>query len=297
MSLNIPPENLIHIPHSLVVKIRAIYFTLKSAEKKAMDLLINDPVFFAQATISEAARDANCSEATMVRLARRLGFEGYTELKQYLKGDDELNNGKNDVILYESITKDNSYEEVAKKVFQSSIQALTDTINILDMNEYKRAVEAISSADRILFCGAGDAANVARSGYQKFIRAGFNVHVSTDLDLQLIAASQLKEKDVVIAVSHSGRTKCVVDLVKYAKAIGATIISITNYPVSPLAKNSDILLLTAAFEEHSKGEVISNRLAELCILESLYINSIIMLEEKVVEKLRQSNAALGINKI
>jgi len=297
MSFNILPENLMNIPHSLVVKIKAIYFTLKSAEKRAMDLLLNDPVFFAQATITEAARRAKCSEATMVRLARRLGFEGYTELKQHLKNEDELNTGRNEVMLYEGISKDDSYDEIARKVFQSSIQALTDTMNVLDMAEYKRALDAISKAGKILFCGAGDAANVARSGYQKFIRAGFNASVSTDLDTLLISASHMKENDVVIAISHSGRTKSIVDLVKYARTTGATIISITNYPVSPLAKNSDIILLTAAFEEHTKGEIISNRLTELCILESLYINTIMLQEDKVAERFRKSDAALDINKI
>jgi RpiR family carbohydrate utilization transcriptional regulator len=297
MSLNTFPQNLIHLPHSLVVKIKAVYFTLKSAEKKAMDLLINDPAFFARATISEAAREANCSEATLVRLARRLGFEGYPELKQQLKSDDEPSPGRDEVKLYGSIINSDSYDEVARKVFQASIQALTDTMSILNMDEYKRAVDAISAANMILFCGAGDAGNVARSGYQKFIRAGFNAHVSSDLDLQLIAASQLTENDVVIAVSHSGRTKSVVDLVKYAKTTGAAIISITNYPVSPLAKNSDIILLTAAFEEHAKGEVMSKRLTELCILESLYINTIILQEKRAADKLRKSNAALNVNKI
>jgi DNA-binding MurR/RpiR family transcriptional regulator len=168
---------------------------------------------------------------------------------------------------------------------------------MLNMDEYKKAVEAITGAERIIFCGAGDAANVARSGYQKFVRAGFNVHVSADLDLQLIAASHLKAGDVVIAISHSGRTKSVVELVKYAKTTGANIVSITNYPVSPLAKNSDIILLTAAFAEHVKGEVMSKRVTELCILESLYINTIITQESKIAERLKQSNIALEVNKI
>lgn len=297
MSLNILPESLVIIPHSLVVKIKAVYATLKSAEKKAADLLVNDPVFFAQATISEAAQRADCSEATLVRLAKRLGFDGYPDLKQCLNKEGEAKPDSDEIKLYENITKNDSFEEITRKVFHSSIQALTDTINILDMNEYKKAVNAISAANRILLCGAGDAANVTRSGYQKFIRAGFNVSVSTDFDIQLITASQLKAGDVVVAVSHSGRTRSVVELVKYARTRGAAIISITNYPVSPLAKNTDILLLTAAFTEHAKGEVMSKRVTELCILESLYINSIILQERRVADKLKQSNDALEINKL
>lgn len=297
MSLDLSQESLLNIPHQLVVKIKAVYDTLKSAEKKAIDLLIRDPVFFSQATISEAASKAGCSEATLVRLSKRLGFEGYPELKQCLKNPVEEKNGTDEVRLYQNIAKGDSFDDVVRKVFQASIQALTDTIGMLDMEEYKKAVTALSNAGKIIFCGAGDAASVARSGFQKFIRAGFNVYESADLDVQLITASQLEPGDVVVAISHSGRTKSTVELVKYARASGATIISITNYPGTPLAKNSDILLLTAAFAEHVKGEVMSNRVTELCIIESLYINTIIMHEARAAEKLKLSNTALEINKL
>lgn len=297
MSVHIPDDSLRLIPHSLIVKLQAVYNSLKTAEKKAADLLIQKPQFIAQATISEAAAEACCSDATLVRLAKRLGFEGYPELKQCLRLGNDMASGSDDVKLYGNISKSDSFDEIVKKVFQSSIQALTDTLGILDMENYKRAVDAVAGAEKIVLCGVGDAANVARSGYQKFIRAGFNVQVSADLDVQLIAASHLCHGDVVIAISHSGRSKSVVELVKYARTTGAVIISITNYPVSPLAKNSDIVLMTAAFAEHVKGEVMSKRVTELCILESIYVNTVMMQEDKLAPRLKQSNAALEINKL
>lgn len=201
------------------------------------------------------------------------------------------------VKLYDNISEDDDYETVVKKVFQSCIRDLEDTLNILEINEYKRAVEAIMKAERIVLCGTGDAANVARFGFQKFIRIGKNVHVAEDTDLQLITASHLKEGDVLIVISHSGRTKSIVELVKYIKNKGPTIICITNFPLSPLAKNSDIILLTAAFAEHLKGEVLSKRVTELCILESLFVNVFIKMKEEYAKSLEKSNTALQLNKL
>ena len=281
------------IPHSCLVKLRAVYDSLKSAEKKAADLLLERPKFFSEASIVDAAEAGGCSEATLVRLARKLGYSGYPELKVHLgQGRDDKS-----VALYAGITEEDSYDSVTEKVFQASIQALKDTLNAIDKNEYKKAVEALSGADKIVLCGVGDAANVALSGFQKFIRVGVNVQASADPDIQLIAVSHLNKGDVIIAISHSGRTKSIVDLVKYAKGTGATIICITNYPVSPLAKNSDIVLLTAAFTEHVKGEVMSKRVTELCLMESLFVNVLLTKKEKFIDGLKRSNDALDVNKI
>ena len=294
MPIKINEESAGIIPHDCIVKLQSIYDTLKSAERKAADLLLKDPKFVSVASIVEAAEVGGCSEATMLRLARKLGYEGYPELKAHLsKGID----GSNSVALYKGISNKDSYEAVIDKVFQASIQALKDTLNVIDKNEFKKAIEAIINADKIVLSGVGDAANVALSGFQKFIRVGANVQASADPDIQLIAVSHLKKGDVVIAISHSGRTKSIVDLVKYTRETGATVISITNYPVSPLAKNSDIILLTAAFTEHVKGEVMSKRVAELCLLESLFINVLLRKTDRYIEGLKKTNEALEVNKI
>lgn len=281
------------IPHNCLVKLRSVYDSLKSAEKKAADLLLERPKFFSEASIVDAAEAGGCSEATLVRLARKLGYGGYPELKAH------LGQGREDksVALYAGITEEDPYDSVIEKVFQASIQALKDTLNVIDKSEYKKAIEALSSADNIVLCGVGDAANVALSGFQKFIRVGANVQASADPDIQLITVSHLVKGDVIIAISHSGRTKSIIDLVKYSKITGATTICITNYPVSPLAKNSDIVLLTAAFTEHMNGEVMSKRVTELCMLESLFVNVLLMKKEKFVEGLKRSNNALEVNKI
>ena len=281
------------IPHSCLVKLQAVYDTLKTAEKKAADLLLDKPEFFRDATIVEAAGEAGCSEATLVRLAKKLGYGGYPELKSCLCGD-----RKDDPsALYAEISGNDGYGTVAQKVFRASIQALKDTLDAIDGNEYKKAVEAVANAKKIVLCGAGDAANVALSGFQKFFRAGVDVHSSPDPDIQLISVSRLSKGDVIIAISHSGKTKSIVDLVKYSKVTEATVICITNYPLSPLAKNSDIVLLTAAFAEHVKGEVMSKRVAELCLLESIFINVLLKNKESFVESLGKSNNALDVNKM
>ena len=228
-----------------------------------------------------------------MRLARKLGYAGYPELKSVLVEGRE----DNQAYLYTGIIQGDDCGDVVNKVFKSSIQALEDTLGILDLKEYRKAVDVLCNAGKIVFCGAGDAATVAKSAYLKFLRIGVHVQTSDDMDVQLVAASNLGKGDVLVAISHTGRTKSILDVVKYARAVDAAIIGITNYPVSPLAKNADIVLLTATFAEHVKGEVMSKRVAELCILESLYVNVLLNRSGKLAENLERSNLALEINKM
>lgn len=281
------------IPHILLVRLEALYDTLKSAEKKAADLLIKDTEYFINSTIVETAKKAGCSEATLVRLARKLGFKGYSELKDYL-----LESSKdNPIELYEGITERDSVKDIIYKIFESSIQTLKDTLNFINIEDYIRAVDYISNANKILFIGVGDAYPVALSGCQRFLRIGFTAYASADFDTQLIYTTHLITNDVVIAISHSGKTKTIVDVVKYAKNLGIKIISVTNFPLSPLAKHSDIVLLTAAFTGQLGKEVIPKRIAEMCIIESLFINVLLKKRDVFTSALERSNSAVSINKL
>ncbi len=281
------------IPHNCLIKIKAVYDSLKTAEKKAVDFILDSPEEIKKLTIVDFANKAGCSEATVVRLAKRLGYDGFPELK-----DDFSGYGTNsDDFEYEGISRSDNYGTVVRKVFDATIQALKDTFDIMDLQAYEKASNALLNSEKILFCGVGDAALVAMEAYQRFLRIGHPCMASQDPDLELIMSSQLNPGDVLVAISHSGRSKTVINSVKRGKRAGATIIAITNFPISPLAKNADILLLTAAFSTQPfTGEVISKRVTELCIIETLYANYLMQKGKAALERLDISNDAVSVNK-
>lgn len=285
--------NIEKIPHNCVLQLQAVYDSLKTAEKNGADYLLENPEKVIDMGIVDFAREAGCSEATIVRLSKKLGYDGFPELKKdfqkYLHSENYYE--------YENITKNDSPFAVLKKVFESSVSAIQDTLELIDPQEFEAAVEAIIGAENIMFCGVGDAAAVAMEAYQRFVRIGQKCSFSFDSDVQLILASQLKPGDVFIAISHSGRSKTVVEVLKAAKDKGATAISITNFPVSPLSKTSDIILRTAVFLKSAGGEVMAKRLTALCIIESLYIYFLFNKGGEHLSSLDTSNEVVQINKI
>lgn len=286
-------RNFARIPHNCVLKIQSVYGTLKSAEHKAANYILDTPEEVAGLSIVEFAGRAGCSEATIVRLSKRLGYEGYPELK----GDFASAREDGAVYEYDDVSPADPPRTIIRKVFEASILALRDSLEMLDEEAYSRTIDVLTGARTILFAGIGDAAIVAQEAQQRFMRMGVTSRYSLDGDLQLINASQLAPGDVVIAVSHSGRSKPVIDVCKLAKSVGATVIGVTNFPVSPLAKKADIVLQTAVFAKSMTGEVISKRITALCVIESLYLSVLFRRGGDAMAVLGRSNDAVGVNKV
>ncbi|MFC2144808.1 MurR/RpiR family transcriptional regulator [Actinomycetota bacterium] len=282
-----------NIPYRFALNIQAVYDNLKTAEKKAVNYIMSHPELIAKLTIEECGKKAGCSEATIVRLSKRLGYRGFPQLKI----DFAQNKPGHDYLEYEEIEKDDDPFQVLKKVFESSASAIKDTLKIINKQEFERALKILLDAKKIMFCGVGDASLVAMEAYQRFTRIGVHCFTHTDPDLQLVQTLQLKKRDVLIAISYSGRSRTVVETAKNAKAAGASVIALTNYPVSPLTKKSDIILQTAAFSRYSTGEIISKRITELLIIESLYINFILKKGSTVIDVLKKSNEIIINNKL
>lgn len=285
-------ENLKKIPHLCVLNLQGVYSNLKTAEKKAVDYLLACPEKVMNMTVAEFSEAAGCSEATIVRVSKRIGYEGFPELKRDFIAFSKAENS----VEYDNISRGDTPVDILKKVFESSISALNDTLNILQVDSFNQAVSALTRAENIAFSGLGDAGIVAMEAHQRFTRAGKQTLYSPDPDIQLINATQLNPGDVLIAVSHSGRTRPVINTVKTAKDRGATVIAITNFPVSVLTKKADIVLQTAAFARTIHGEVISKRLTALCIIESLYLTYLMAHQETLSPFLNRANEIVKLNK-
>jgi DNA-binding MurR/RpiR family transcriptional regulator len=273
------------------VRLQSVYSSLKTAEKKAADFMLACPEKIAENNITGAADMAGCSEATLVRIAKRLNYGGYPELRTAI-----INPDSGDV-LYKGITTGDSDTDVVRKVFSASVRALEDSLNMLDMESYVKAAEMLRRAEKVLWAGSGDAFAVALSGCFKFIRIGIDARCMYDFDSQLVQASRLSGNDVVIAISHSGRTRTVNEVIKTAKRRGAKVVAVTNVPVSPLTKQADAVLLTASFAQNNMGEIMTKRIPELCIIESLYISLVKRDPARTSAVLKESDSAIDMNKL
>ena len=102
---------------------------------------------------------------------------------------------------------------------------------------------------KVLVMGAGRSGLVGRSFAMRLLHLGYNAYVLGETIVPAIG-----EKDIAIAISGSGRTKLILTAAEAAKEAKATLIAITSYADSPLAKISDIVVEVPGRTKYSKNE-------------------------------------------
>jgi len=100
---------------------------------------------------------------------------------------------------------------------------------------------------KVLVMGAGRSGLVGRAFAMRLLHMGFNAYVLGDT-----IVPSVRENDVVIAISGSGRTKLIVTAAEAAKQVGAKVVAITTYPDSPLGRLADIVVRVPGRTKSSK---------------------------------------------
>lgn len=281
----------INLPHNLDIKIKSVYSSLKTAEKKIADYLVLHADEAKELTITEMGKKAGCSEATITRFVKKLRYDGFIKFREDLI----LSETRKKISIPNSFQDTKSSIELLNQTFRISIQALEDTLLSINADEFCLTVEVLQNARKIAAFGAGDAYSVALIFYNKFVRIGREAYTAQDIDEMNILCSQMDERDAIICISHSGSTRNIIHIAQQAREKGTKVIVITNYPMSKLAKLGDHVLYTAAFSTDANGEIISKRLPEMCIVDSLYL-AIIMSDEKYNTALIKANNSVSYNK-
>ncbi len=279
------------IPES-IVRIQNIYSSLRESEKKVCDYIKENYSDIIHLSITELAERSNSSEATVVRLCKSLGYKGYQEFKIKLAQETIEPTHQ----IHEELEKDDDIPTIKNKVFNADIQALYDTLKVLDDNEFQKAVNLISKARNVEFCGIGGSGSVALDAQHKFLKIGVKSSAYLDSNLQAMSASLLGEGDVVIAISHSGESKSILEVLKIARKVGASTITITNYGKSSILKVSDVVLYTASKETAFKSDAVASRLAELVIIDALFASVAFSRYEKSYENITKTREATTYHK-
>ena len=277
--------------HEIMEQIIRISPQLHRAEKKIADALLENPEAIENRTLAQMSAGSGASEATIVRFCRRLGFDGYTALK-----DAFTQANHRDPVSLINIREQDSMASILEKLYRNNLEVLSETMAI-KTNDYERVLEVLLRAKSIHFFAVGDACVVAKLCYMKFRRIGVSCTAEEDVMCQMITAGNLTSDDVAIAVSYEGRSRNVVEAMKIAKERGATTISITRRERSPLLQYSDITLLISAHDLTIGRDKITRRISDQLILEALYLGYESRLANSYREKLRVTQNAIDTNKI
>jgi DNA-binding MurR/RpiR family transcriptional regulator len=270
--------------------LRSAYDDLTKSEKRIADYISEHRDGIMGQTVAEIAQHTGSAEITISRFCKKLGFSGLQSLKIALAS--ELSSPAE--TPYGDIGKEDGEAAVAGKIFRNITDGLQDTLKILDFTLIARAVELLQGARRVAIYGFGNSATVCKDMETRFLRFGMAVQAFSDAHMQVTSAALLDEHDVVMAVSHSGATKDILESVQIAKARGAKVIAITSYAQSELARRADIALIGMGREVNYRSEAAASRLVHMAIGDILYTCLAMKMPEQYqanLQKMREVIAA------
>ncbi|MFN4288276.1 MAG: SIS domain-containing protein [Brevundimonas sp.] len=146
-----------------------------------------------------------------------------------------------------------SVRETGRRVLRDEARALEALADGLD-ERFERAIEIMAGASgRIVCTGVGKSGHVGRKIAATLASTGapaMFVHATeaSHGDLGMIGAG-----DVVLALSRSGETRELSDVVAYSRRFGVPLISMTAKASSTLARQSDVVLLIPDAPEAASG--------------------------------------------
>jgi RpiR family transcriptional regulator, carbohydrate utilization regulator len=246
-------------------KIRGFYSSLSSSEKKVANFILEHHQKTIRMTLAEVAQESRVSDATVLRFVRSIGYKRWLDFKIYLT--QALPNLPEQIL--DEVVEDDSPGIIARKVFHNSIQALTDTMAVIDEKSYQQALELINNAERILLVGVGTSGPMANEMHNRFLRLGLNCHVQTDSYIQVMESALLTSEDLIIVISQTGDSEDPLRTTAQAKFKGCKVIVITGNSGSKLTEYADVILLSVSHE--TRVETIASRIAQYAIIHAIYV--------------------------
>lgn len=266
---------------------------LSAAEARVAETILGDPTLVVDLAINDLAKLCRTSLSTVARFAQSLGFSGYREFRVAVARTVTLAQAQQARFGLDTtaIDPDDEPATVAAKLAAHEIDAIEKTARGLDAAALDRVARAVVAARHIDLFGQGASSLTAQDLQQKLARIGCSVAHSADPHLALTTASLRTAGDVAIAFSHGGETLEVVRAVEVARDAGALTVAVTSVADSALALAADIVLLTHAHESPFRMAAMSSRIAQLALVDILFVRVVQHRGEPVAVPLRLTHDA------
>lgn len=270
--------------------IKEKYDEFTNAEKQIADVILSDPGGVIESSISDLSKKAGVkSEASVVKFYKKLGLNSFQQFKVLLV--QSISRAPLEIV-YEDVSTEDDTRTITEKIFKATVRAILDTLNSIDVESIKKAVEMFREARRIIFIGFAASAAVAFDAFHKFTRIGKNCLFSNDEHIIATILATASPGDLLVAVSHTGETISVVNFARKAREMRIPVVAITGNKKSSLAKYSDVVLVTNTKETKIRTDAMTSRIVQLVILDTIY-TLLAARDPKAIENLNKSRLSVS----
>lgn len=220
---------------NLYKRIDALFEKLTDTQQQAAIYIKKNWEKICVMTAKEVGEQSKTSEATIHRLAGRLGYDSFMDMKKSVKE----NLMKNRALVNLELKGSTDQESWLKDYWQVEACNLTNTFRLNEKDDLKRGAKEIAKASRVWIMG--DKMGLGVSSYLHFV---LNYLIGNGVHLNLANyyehLSFMKEGDVMILIGFQRYCQRTLKAAKLAKEKGVTLLAFTDCSLSPFAKLADI---------------------------------------------------------
>ncbi|HEY4390229.1 MAG TPA: MurR/RpiR family transcriptional regulator [Paenibacillus sp.] len=275
-----------------LLNIRSHLNGLTKAEQKAAEYILDNASDIIYHSVTELAEKADVGETTVLRLCRKLKFQGFQDFKLSLAQDlvKPIDH------LLQEITEDDDSSALNEKIIANHIRTLEQTRELAVSDQLDKAIDALYRARFIHFFGVGSSGLTAMQAAHSFSRIGKPSSAKADTHFQAVEAALMTQDDVAVGISISGSTKDTIENLTLAKKTGAIVIAITSNARSPITKVADIILLMIAKENPLQGSSLSAKISQLAVIDILNVAVSLQMKDEAL-KFREITARATSEKL
>ena len=247
-----------------------IYPSLTKSQKKVADYIISDIDKVLYMSVLELKEKTGTSEPTIFRFCKALGYKSFRDFKISMAEIKHLNDDYY-VDLRDTKKLPDAYS-IINKVLTIERECINITLKNLDYEKLNTVAEMLMKSNKIGFCGMSTSGIVCLDAMTKFSRIGKSVWAFTDFHFSVLTVSSFDERDLIIGISHSGKTNDTCKLMKIGKDNGAKTVGITAYSEEKISQYSDIILKTYTRENPYLRVALTSRVSQLALIDALFLN-------------------------
>ncbi|MHB9038885.1 MAG: MurR/RpiR family transcriptional regulator [Armatimonadota bacterium] len=251
---------------SCLSRMQSMAATGKNTAVAISKFVLANPELVLQITLAELANRVGTSVASISRYCNLLGYENYRAFQIDLTASLASNASP----VSDLFSPSDDPHTLISRVFQINRQGLADTEVLLNHETLIEVARLVMNSRRLCLLGIGSSGLVAKSSALRLASLGITALAITDPYEGLLTLSSSSSKDVLIAISHTGRSEMVIQLLELAKDKGARTVGLTNYSDSILADKCEFALLTSFRERRINAAVSTSSIEQLCVLDAVY---------------------------
>ncbi|WP_304229424.1 MurR/RpiR family transcriptional regulator [Lactobacillus kitasatonis] len=277
---------------TIIDKIYSELPAMSQSDQKVAKQVLADPEKIVNSTISELAKIAVVSGASVTRFCHNLGLTGFHDLKIQLA---QVSGNEKSHSL-QKIAKDD-LQTALKQIGDNKVAEIEATLNNIDSQVLKKVLDLLTNSKIVQVSAEGDTYPVAEDAVYKFNQIGILALASGgNVETAIAQSMNLNAQDCLLVISNSGESAALLKQIKVAKEQGIKVIAITNRADSPIALEADYHLQTAVRQTVLQTQYYFSRVAAFTMIEAIFLLLISQNDERI-EHIKKHEEIISSQKI